>query len=134
MASLVTYLRRVLARSPTGPTLFSCRSTIDTNFSIFRGAKSISLLSQGKVKILIVPLLHYIEGDRVVINGKNPLLTKPLERSKKTSAPRGTIEHDHIIGKNIRDVVKSHKGLSRHSKIIFINISLRMLTVFTINI
>jgi len=55
--------------------------------------------------------LYFIaEGDRVVVNGKNPLLTKPLQRNKRTTALRGTIEHNDIIGKNARDVVQAHKG------------------------
>ncbi|KAM0116345.1 hypothetical protein ACP6JC_007103 [Aspergillus fumigatus] len=50
-----------------------------------------------------------LEGDRVVVHGKTPSLTKPLRRGQKTDVRRGVLEHDSIIGQRVRDLVKAHK-------------------------
>ncbi|RHZ68495.1 tRNA (adenine-N(1)-)-methyltransferase [Aspergillus thermomutatus] len=85
MARLFQSLRRVLGLTPSKPVpKFS--GSIDTNFSFFR------------------------EGDRVVVHGKTPSLTKPLRRGQKTDVRRGVLEHDSIIGQRVRDLVKAHKG------------------------
>ncbi|KAF7116661.1 hypothetical protein CNMCM5793_005153 [Aspergillus hiratsukae] len=51
-----------------------------------------------------------LEGDRVVVHGKTPSLTKPLRRGQKTDVRRGVLEHDSIIGQRVRDLVKAQKG------------------------
>ncbi|GFF22881.1 hypothetical protein IFM58399_00082 [Aspergillus lentulus] len=85
MARLFQSLRRALGLIPSKPVpKFS--GSIDTNFSYFR------------------------EGDRVVVHGKTPSLTKPLRRGQKTDVRRGVLEHDSIIGQRVRDLVKAHKG------------------------
>ncbi|EAW24870.1 tRNA (adenine-N(1)-)-methyltransferase [Aspergillus fischeri NRRL 181] len=85
MARLFQSLRRALGLTPSKPVpKFS--GSIDTNFSYFR------------------------EGDRVVVHGKTPSLTKPLRRGQKTDVRRGVLEHDSIIGQRVRDLVKAHKG------------------------
>lgn len=56
-----------------------------------------------------------LEGDRVVVHGKTPSLTKPLRRGQKTDVRRGVLEHDSIIGQRVRDLVKAHKGRSFYS-------------------
>jgi tRNA A58 N-methylase Trm61 len=55
-------------------------------------------------------LFWIAEGDRVVVQGKTPFLTKPLQRGKKIGTRRGDVEHGDIIGKATRTVVQSHKG------------------------
>lgn len=45
-----------------------------------------------------------------MIHGKHPSLTKPLEKGKKTDVRRGTLHHDHIIGRRVWDLVQAHKG------------------------
>ncbi|KAG5304617.1 tRNA (adenine-N(1)-)-methyltransferase [Histoplasma capsulatum G186AR] len=50
------------------------------------------------------------EGDRVLINTKTPILTKPLRNDDKTQLPRGFLNHVDIIGKTPRDPIKSKKG------------------------
>ncbi|PGH01812.1 hypothetical protein GX51_04992 [Blastomyces parvus] len=50
------------------------------------------------------------EGDRVLLNVKNPILTKPLKKDERTKLPRGYIEHTEIIGKGPRDPIKANKG------------------------
>ncbi|GFF41227.1 hypothetical protein IFM46972_06473 [Aspergillus udagawae] len=85
MARLFQYMRRALGLTPSKPVpKFS--GSIDTNFSYFR------------------------EGDRVVVHGKTPSLTKPLRRGQKTDVRRGVLQHDSIIGQRVRDLVKAHKG------------------------
>ncbi|KAL2005646.1 hypothetical protein VTN00DRAFT_10139 [Thermoascus crustaceus] len=88
MARLLESLRRALGLSPskTVPSLPSFRRSIDTNFSVFR------------------------EGDRAVVHGKNPLLTKPLTKGGRTEVRRGVLQHDDIIGKRVRDPIKAYKG------------------------
>ncbi|KAI9932877.1 hypothetical protein ASPWEDRAFT_33865 [Aspergillus wentii DTO 134E9] len=86
MARLFQSLRRVLGLNASSKPISKFPRSIDTNFSIFQ------------------------EGDRVVIHGKNPSLTKPLKRGQKTDVRRGMLEHDNVIGRRVRDVVKSHKG------------------------
>ena len=51
------------------------------------------------------------EGDRAIVYGKNPLLTKPLKEGGKTDVRRGVLQHDQIIGKTVRDMVQAYKGL-----------------------
>ncbi|EEH45428.2 uncharacterized protein PADG_01578 [Paracoccidioides brasiliensis Pb18] len=50
------------------------------------------------------------EGDRVIINSKNPVLTKPLKKDDQTTVANGTLKHDDIIGKQSRDAVRTTKG------------------------
>ncbi|OOF95658.1 hypothetical protein ASPCADRAFT_207055 [Aspergillus carbonarius ITEM 5010] len=85
MARLLQSLRRVLGLTPSSPVPRYARS-IDTNFSFFQ------------------------EGDRVVINGKTPLLSKPLRKGQKSDTRRGQLEHDNIIGRRVRDLVQARKG------------------------
>ncbi|KAG2418218.1 hypothetical protein HFD88_001319 [Aspergillus terreus] len=89
MARLLQSLRRVLGLSsssaPSPPVSVFPRS-IDTDFSFFR------------------------EGDRAVIHGKTPTLTKPLRHGHKTDLRRGSLPHDSIIGQRVRDRVQAVKG------------------------
>ncbi|KAI9376004.1 S-adenosyl-L-methionine-dependent methyltransferase [Aspergillus egyptiacus] len=89
MARLLKSIRQLLglshASQPATPISRYARS-IDTDFSVFQ------------------------EGDRVVVHGKPPLLTKPLQRGKKTDLRRGKLEHDKVIGRRVRDVVQARKG------------------------
>ncbi|EFQ98655.1 tRNA (adenine-N(1)-)-methyltransferase [Nannizzia gypsea CBS 118893] len=85
MASVIYFSRRLFAasRSP----LSSCARSIHTNFGTFQ------------------------EGDRVILNTtKGVTLTKPLKKDQKTDVRGGYIEHNHIIGKGARDVVRTHNG------------------------
>ncbi|KAL2820210.1 S-adenosyl-L-methionine-dependent methyltransferase [Aspergillus cavernicola] len=89
MARLLNSLRQFVglgqSSSPAIPTSRFGRS-IDTDFSFFR------------------------EGDRVIVHGKNPLLTKPLRRGQKSDVRRGKLQHDQIIGRRVRDRVQAQKG------------------------
>jgi len=42
---------------------------------------------------------------------KDPFLTKPLRREARIETHKGTIVHDGIIGKQVRDVVTTNKGV-----------------------
>ncbi|KAJ6189686.1 tRNA (adenine(58)-N(1))-methyltransferase catalytic subunit GCD14 [Penicillium mononematosum] len=85
MSRLRQALQRIFGATPTG----ALRSrTIDTNFSIIK------------------------EGDRVILHGKQPSLSKALKRGEKLQTPRGAVEHDSIIGKRVWDTVQSRKGLN----------------------
>ena len=42
---------------------------------------------------------------------KDPFLTKPLRREARIATHKGTLEHNGIIGKQVRDIVKTDKGL-----------------------
>ncbi|KAL1961523.1 hypothetical protein VTN77DRAFT_1644 [Rasamsonia byssochlamydoides] len=93
MARLLQPLRRLLGLgltlSPSTSTATFPKSyprSIDTDFSVFR------------------------EGDRVIVHGKNPLLTKPLTKGHRTEVRRGVLEHNDIIGKQAGDLVKAYKG------------------------
>ncbi|PYH91477.1 adenine-N(1)--methyltransferase [Aspergillus ellipticus CBS 707.79] len=85
MARLLQSLRRVLGQHPPSSAPRYAGS-IDTNFTFFR------------------------EGDRVVIHGKNPILSKPLRRGQKSDTRRGQLEHNNIIGRRVRDMVQARKG------------------------
>ncbi|KAF3893863.1 tRNA Adenine-N1--methyltransferase [Trichophyton interdigitale] len=85
MASVANLSRRLFttSRSP----LLSHARPIDTNFGIFQ------------------------EGDRVILNTtKGVTLTKPLKKDQKIDVRGGYIEHNHIIGKGARDIVRTHNG------------------------
>ncbi|KAL4896740.1 S-adenosyl-L-methionine-dependent methyltransferase [Aspergillus ambiguus] len=88
MARLLQSLRRVLGLSPSckpsPPSIFP--RSVDTDFSFFR------------------------EGDRAVIHGKTPTLTKPLRHGHKTDLRRGSLPHDSIIGQRVRDRIQAVKG------------------------
>ncbi|CAG8023107.1 unnamed protein product [Penicillium olsonii] len=94
--SRLNFLQRVLGSTPVptpsvAPALSTASSTlrfrtIDTNFSTVK------------------------EGDRVILHGKNPLLTKVLKSGEKHQVSTGTVEHDSIIGKRPRDKVQMRKG------------------------
>ncbi|CAG8346151.1 unnamed protein product [Penicillium nalgiovense] len=85
MSRLRQALQRIFGATPTG----ALRSrTIDTNFSIIK------------------------EGDRVILHGKQPSLSKALKPGEKLQTPRGAVEHDSIIGKRVWDTVQSRKGLN----------------------
>ncbi|KAK1149280.1 hypothetical protein N8T08_006502 [Aspergillus melleus] len=85
MARVLQSLRRVLGLTPPRPSQTFARS-IDTDFSRFR------------------------EGDRVILHGKTPILTKPLQKNHKTDLPRGYLPHESIIGQKARSRVQAHKG------------------------
>ncbi|RAH61950.1 adenine-N(1)--methyltransferase [Aspergillus piperis CBS 112811] len=85
MARLLQSLRRALGLTSSTPVPRYARS-IDTNFSVFQ------------------------EGDRVVVHGKSPLLSKPLRKGHKSDTRRGQLEHDNIIGRRVRDLVQARKG------------------------
>ncbi|KAJ5971944.1 uncharacterized protein N7479_001862 [Penicillium vulpinum] len=97
MSRLRQALQRVLGVAPAPGALRS--RTIDTNFSIIK-----ALPSSGLTKCA--------EGDRVILHGKQPSLSKSLKRGEKLQTPRGAVEHDSIIGKRVWDTVQSRKGLS----------------------
>lgn len=42
--------------------------------------------------------------------GKDPFLTKPLRRHARILTHKGTIEHNEIIGKQVRDAIQTDKG------------------------
>ncbi|KAJ5503988.1 tRNA (adenine(58)-N(1))-methyltransferase catalytic subunit GCD14 [Penicillium fimorum] len=86
MSRLRQALQRVFGATATPGVLRS--RTIDTNFSIIK------------------------EGDRVILHGKQPSLSKALKRGEKLQTPRGAVEHDSIIGKRVWDTVQSRKGLN----------------------
>ncbi|KAJ5349844.1 hypothetical protein N7541_007571 [Penicillium brevicompactum] len=50
------------------------------------------------------------EGDRVILHGKHPYLSKVLKKGEKLQVASGSVEHDSIIGKRSRDVVQMRKG------------------------
>lgn len=56
--------------------------------------------------MLLVP-----DGDRAIVHGKHPLLTKPLKKGSKTEVRRGVLRHDSIIGQRVRDLIQAHKGV-----------------------
>ncbi|KAL9105111.1 MAG: hypothetical protein Q9163_000029 [Psora crenata] len=50
-------------------------------------------------------------GDRVLLRDKDKVhLTKPLRSEGRTTTHHGIFHHGDIIGKQSRDIVKSHKG------------------------
>ncbi|KAJ5779694.1 hypothetical protein N7457_007414 [Penicillium paradoxum] len=85
MSRLRQALQRVLGVSPAPSALRS--RTIDTNFSTIK------------------------EGDRIILHGKQPSLSKALKRGEKFQTPKGAVDHDSIIGKRVWDTVQSRKGL-----------------------
>ncbi|KAE8148307.1 adenine-N(1)--methyltransferase [Aspergillus avenaceus] len=85
MARLLQSLRRVLGFSSHKPIPKFSRS-VDTDFSVFR------------------------EGDRAVIHGKTPSLTKPLRTGHKTDLRRGYLLHENIIGRRVREKLQAQKG------------------------
>lgn len=52
------------------------------------------------------------DGDYVILRHKGETigLTSPLDIQTRTTTRLGSIDHKHIIGKTIRDVVVSSKG------------------------
>ncbi|RAQ50743.1 tRNA (adenine-N(1)-)-methyltransferase [Aspergillus flavus] len=85
MARMLQSLRRALGlTSPKPVTAF--RRSIDTDFSFFR------------------------EGDRAIVHGKTPSLTKPLRQGQKTDLRRGYLEHNNIIGRRVRERIQAQKG------------------------
>ncbi|BDD58527.1 hypothetical protein MPDQ_002548 [Monascus purpureus] len=88
MARLLQSLRRVfgLTSSKRNPVLDAFPRSIDTDFSVFK------------------------DGDRAIVHGKHPLLTKPLKKGSKTEVRRGVLRHDSIIGQRVRDLIQAHKG------------------------
>ncbi|EEQ28238.1 tRNA (adenine-N(1)-)-methyltransferase [Microsporum canis CBS 113480] len=85
MASASYLPRRLFTTS--GPSLIGHARSIDTNFRIFQ------------------------EGDRVILNTtKGVTLTTPLAKDKRTDVRGGFIEHNNIIGKSVRDVVRTHNA------------------------
>lgn len=109
MARLLQSLRRVLGLNTSKPAPPAFARSFDTNFSYFRGKLLHLDLEQFRNADLLDSLS---EGDRVIINGKNPSLTKPLRHGHKFDTRRGVLPHDSIIGGRVRDVYKSHKGQS----------------------
>ncbi|KAJ6099724.1 hypothetical protein N7467_001259 [Penicillium canescens] len=79
-------LQRVLGVTPSPGALRS--RAIDTDFSVFR------------------------EGDRVVLHGKQPSLSKPLKKGDKLQSHRGSVDHNSILNKRVWDTVQSSKGAS----------------------
>ncbi|KAB8236227.1 tRNA (adenine-N(1)-)-methyltransferase [Aspergillus alliaceus] len=85
MARMLQSLRRVLGLSSPSP-VPTFRRSIDTDFSVFR------------------------EGDRAIIHGKTPSLTKPLRKGQKTDLRRGYLQHDTVIGRRVRERFQAQKG------------------------
>ncbi|PTU18416.1 hypothetical protein P175DRAFT_0526162 [Aspergillus ochraceoroseus IBT 24754] len=86
MARLVKSLRQFLGLDSSILPVSRFARSIDTDFSYFR------------------------EGDRVIVHGKTPQLTKPLRKGQKSDVRRGQLEHDQIIGRRVRDLVQARKG------------------------
>ncbi|KAJ5823535.1 tRNA (adenine(58)-N(1))-methyltransferase catalytic subunit GCD14 [Penicillium robsamsonii] len=103
MSRLRQALQRVFGATATPGTLRS--RTIDTNFSIIKGNCAATRLPN-------LGLTKCAEGDRVILHGKQPSLSKALKRGEKLQTPRGAVEHDSIIGKRVWDTVQSRKGLN----------------------
>jgi hypothetical protein len=101
MSRLRQALQRVLGGNATPGALRP--RTIDTNFSIIKGNCLATPLSN-------LGLTKCAEGDRVILHGKQPSLSKALKRGEKLQTPRGAVEHDSIIGKRVWDTVQSRKG------------------------
>lgn len=55
-------------------------------------------------------LLGPEEGDRAIVQGRNPLLTKPLKHGERTEIARGHLNHSDIIGSPVWGTVQTHKG------------------------
>ncbi|KAE8133252.1 S-adenosyl-L-methionine-dependent methyltransferase [Aspergillus pseudotamarii] len=85
MARMLQSLRRALGLTSPKP-VPTFRRSIDTDFSVFR------------------------EGDRAIIHGKTPSLTKPLQPGQKTDLRRGYLEHSSIIGRRVRERIQAQKG------------------------
>lgn len=106
MARLLHSLRRVLGLASGSTTSTTARTrSIDTDFSIFRGAfpRSFAICVRHETD-------ENAEGDRVVLHTKQPQLSTPLIRGGKTALRRGHLEHDRIIGSRVWDVVQAHRG------------------------
>lgn len=101
MSHLRQGLQRVFGATPP-PGILRSRS-IDTNFSIIKGTCLATPLPN-------IALTKFAEGDRVILHGKQPSLSKALKRGEKLQTPRGAVEHDSIIGKRVWDTVQSRKG------------------------
>ncbi|KAH8697744.1 adenine-N(1)--methyltransferase [Talaromyces proteolyticus] len=89
MARFLQSLRHILGIGSSSPSTINPSSfgrSIDTDFTVFR------------------------EGDRAIIHGRSPYLTKPLKRGDRTEVSRGLLFHDDIIGKAVWDPIKAHKG------------------------
>ncbi|KAB8278943.1 S-adenosyl-L-methionine-dependent methyltransferase [Aspergillus minisclerotigenes] len=85
MARMLQSLRRALGLTSPKP-VPAFRRSIDTDFSFFR------------------------EGDRAIVHGKTPSLTKPLRQGQKTDLRRGYLEHNNIIGRRVRERIQAQKG------------------------
>lgn len=107
MARLLQSLRRVLGLNTSKPALPKFPRSLDTDFSIFRGMDSHCGLGW---KANADSIGFFLEGDRVIVHGKNPILSKPLRQGHKTDTRRGTLYHDTIIGRRVRDLYPAHKG------------------------
>jgi hypothetical protein len=100
MSRLRQALQRVLGVTPSPGALRS--RAIDTNFSVFRGIASLSLPD--------IRLTICAEGDRIVLHGKQPSLSKPLKKGDKLQSHRGSVDHNSILNKRVWDTVQSSKG------------------------
>ena len=109
MSRLRQALQRVFGVTPT-PGALRAR-TIDTNFSIIKG-------NCVATPLLNVGLTKRAEGDRVIIHGKQPSLSKALKRGENLQTARGSVDHDSIIGKRVWDMVQSRKGQHTHFSMI----------------
>lgn len=109
MSRLRQALQRVFGVTPTPGALRS--RTIDTNFSIIKGNCVATPLRN-------VGLTKRAEGDRVIIHGKQPSLSKALKRGEKLQTARGAVDHESIIGKRVWDTVQARKGQYPHFSIL----------------
>ncbi|KAF2211508.1 hypothetical protein CERZMDRAFT_43313 [Cercospora zeae-maydis SCOH1-5] len=60
--------------------------------------------------------------DRVLLRNKNdrsapPILTRPLQPGRRVESHRGTVSHDEIIGRKVRDVVQAQTPRSSRGNI-----------------
>ncbi|RAH45160.1 tRNA (adenine-N(1)-)-methyltransferase [Aspergillus brunneoviolaceus CBS 621.78] len=99
MARLLQALRRILGPTPSAAPKTANPSPSLPSQSIARRFPSID-----------TNFTYLREGDRAVVDGKTPLLTKPLRKGGRTDVRRGKLEHDDIIGRRVRDLIPSHKG------------------------
>ncbi|PYH84506.1 hypothetical protein BO82DRAFT_430192 [Aspergillus uvarum CBS 121591] len=99
MARLLQVLRRILGPTPAAAPKTPSPSPSLPSQSIARRFPSID-----------TNFTYLREGDRAVVDGKTPLLTKPLRKGGRTDVRRGRLEHNDIIGRRVRDLIPSHKG------------------------
>ncbi|OJJ57529.1 hypothetical protein ASPSYDRAFT_59042 [Aspergillus sydowii CBS 593.65] len=97
MARVLRSLRQLLGLTPSSPSPSALdprhrfARSIDTDFSYLR------------------------EGDQVIVYNhkkRQPTLAGPLQKGRKAQTSKGSLAHDQIIGRKVRDTVQSSKGVN----------------------